>query len=54
MFNNQYFRNIVGKPDWFYSREDEDCNPVGNAKGDPGKAQWGQGIMTGTEGTDEN
>ena len=40
MFNNQYFRNIVGKRDWFYQAGDHDCNPVGDINGDPGMAQW--------------
>jgi len=38
MFNNQYYRNIVGKRDWHF--DDNECNEIGNTKGEKGVAQW--------------
>jgi len=38
MFNNHYFRNMVGKPDWFF--EDVNCNKVGDAFGEKHAARW--------------
>jgi len=37
-FNNQYFRNIVGKKDWLF--DDNDCTEVGDTNGERGKARW--------------
>merc|ERR1719316_309227 len=37
-FNNQYYRNIVGKPDWFF--DDAECTRVGDAWGNKGPAVW--------------
>ena len=37
-FNNQYYRNIVGKPDWFF--DDDECTRVGDAWGNKGPAVW--------------
>merc|ERR1719221_592280 len=36
--NNQYFRNIAGRDDWFF--DDQDCTPVGEAWGNKGRAVW--------------
>ena len=30
-FNNQYYRNVVGKPDWFF--DDDACTKVGHPQG---------------------
>jgi len=37
-FNNQYYRNVVGKPDWFF--DDDACTRVGDAWGNKGQAVW--------------
>merc|ERR1719232_154989 len=37
-FNNQYYRNIAGKDDWFF--DDEECTRVGDAWGNKGTAVW--------------
>lgn len=37
-FNNQYYRNIAGKEDWFF--DDDECNKVGDAWGNKGHAVW--------------
>lgn len=37
-FNNQYYRNIALKDDWFY--EDTQCVKQGTANGTRGKAMW--------------
>jgi len=37
-FNNQYYRNLAGKPSWFF--DDEDCTKVGDAWGNRGNAVW--------------
>ena len=36
--NNQYFRNIAGRPDWFF--DDDVCTKVGDAWGNKGPAVW--------------
>jgi len=40
LFNNGYYRNLVGKPDWFYPTEETACVTVGNADGKRPKARW--------------
>ena len=37
-FNNQFYRNIAGKPDWFF--DDDECTKVGDAWGNKGQAVW--------------
>lgn len=37
-FNNQYYRNVAGKPDWFF--DDDECTRVGDAWGNKGHAVW--------------
>merc|ERR1719277_2478768 len=37
-FNNQYYRNIAGKEDWFF--DDANCTKVGDAWGNKGSAVW--------------
>jgi len=37
-FNNQLFRNIAGREDWFF--DDEECNKVGDAWGNKGQSVW--------------
>jgi len=37
-FNNQYYRNIAGKDDWFF--DDQECTRVGDAWGNKGHAVW--------------
>ena len=37
-FNNQYFRNLAGRPDWFF--DDDACTKVGDAWGNKGHAVW--------------
>jgi len=36
--NNQYYRNIAGREDWFF--DDQACTRVGDAWGNKGKAVW--------------
>merc|ERR1719174_26756 len=38
LFNNLYYRNIVGTREWFFN--DEECTKVGDAYGGRGKARW--------------
>jgi len=41
LFNNQYFRNIVGRPSWFLEHGHGKCDRRGDAYGNmPGKARW--------------
>lgn len=40
LFNNQYYRNIVGKPDWYYEHGPGKCDYRGDAYGNKGKARW--------------
>merc|ERR1719318_949927 len=41
MFNNDYYRNIVGEPRWFFNIEPVDsCHKIGNAFGEKPQAQW--------------
>lgn len=37
-FNNQYYRNIAARDDWFF--DDEKCTKVGDAWNNPGHAVW--------------
>merc|ERR550525_394713 len=37
-FNNQYYRNIAGRDDWFF--DDDECTKVGDAWGNKGHAIW--------------
>lgn len=37
-FNNQYYRNIAGREDWFF--DDDQCTRVGDAWGNKGHAVW--------------
>merc|ERR1712107_121771 len=37
LFNNQYYRNMAGRRDWFFNAEDADCTHVGDAYGNPGE-----------------
>lgn len=37
-FNNQFYRNIAGRPDWFF--DDDECTRVGDAWGNKGEAVW--------------
>jgi hypothetical protein len=41
MFNNDYYRNIVGEDRWFFNCEPHgQCEKIGNAFGEKPKAQW--------------
>ena len=41
MFNNDYYRNIVGEDRWFFNIEPHgNCEKIGNAFGEKPKAQW--------------
>jgi hypothetical protein len=41
MFNNDYYRNIVGEDRWFFKAEPHNqCEKIGNAFGEKPKAQW--------------
>jgi hypothetical protein len=41
MFNNDYYRNIVGEDRWFFKAAPYDqCEMIGNAFGENPKAQW--------------
>jgi len=37
-FNNQFYRNIAGRDDWFF--DDDECTRVGDAWGNKGHAVW--------------
>ena len=37
-FNNQFYRNIAGRADWFF--DDDECTKVGDAWGNKGQAVW--------------
>jgi len=37
-FNNQFYRNIAGREDWFF--DDDECTKVGDAWGNKGRAVW--------------
>jgi len=37
-FNNQFYRNIAGRDDWFF--DDDECTKVGDAWGNKGHAVW--------------
>merc|ERR1712019_161583 len=38
VLNNQYYRNIAGREDWFF--DDDECTKVGDAWGNKGHAVW--------------
>jgi len=41
MFNNDYYRNIVGEPRWFFNIAPwNQCEKIGNAFGEKPQAQW--------------
>jgi len=41
MFNNDYYRNMVGEDRWFYNAEPwNQCVKIGNAFGEKPKTQW--------------
>jgi len=39
-FNNEYFRNMALKPEWFYDPDDSECMPVGNYFNKKPEARW--------------
>merc|ERR1719483_543290 len=41
MFNNDYYRNIIGEDRWFFNAEPHNqCEKIGNAFGEKPKTQW--------------